>query len=351
MTASFRTLHALLALTGLLAGGAPCLAADAPPIRIELLPQVTVNHETVLLGEVATISTQDPALQQKLADLPLGRAPLAGQAVELGRDTLMRWIRNRLGIEAALIAWAGPDTTKVMPLTETVTGERIAAVAAAQLRTMLIDSGLRGTVDLLQTPPDLSVPAGKVELKPRAQANLQAAGASLGPLLAKRQSVWVDIWVDDRFVRTAPVSLEVTAYAPAYVALQDLAAGLVFDPDHPDAAQVAVREVEWTGRNAEPVKPTPIEATAPLPPVPQVRLRHSVKAGQTLTHADVGTAPLVTQGSFATLRSVSGPISLESRVEVLQDGAAGQTVRVKLPKGRSPILAQVTGPGQVEIRE
>lgn len=345
-----RILCTLLA-AGLLAAGLPCRAADAPPIRIELLPEVTVDHETVLLGEVATISAQDPALQQKLAALPLGRAPLADQTVELGRDMLMRWIRNRLGIEAAQIAWAGPAMTKISPLTATVAGARIAEVAAAQLRTMLADSGLRGAVDLVQAPHDLTVPAGKLELKPRAQATLQAAGGPLGALLAKRQSVWVDIWVDDRFVRTAPVALEVTAYAPAYVALQDLAAGLVFDPDHPDAAQVAVREVEWTGRNGEPIKPTPIETAAALPPMPQIQLRHAVKAGQPLTHADAATAPLVRQGSFATLRSVSGPISLESRVEVLQDGAAGQTVKVKMPKGRSPILAQVTGPGQVEIRE
>jgi flagella basal body P-ring formation protein FlgA len=65
----------------------------------------------------------------------------------------------------------------------------------------------------------------------------------------------------------------------------------------------------------------------------------------------VTAAPLVTHGSVATLRAKTGPIVLESRVEVLQDGTQGQTVRVKMPKATGAVLARVTGPGQVEMVE
>jgi flagella basal body P-ring formation protein FlgA len=166
----------------------------------------------------------------------------------------------------------------------------------------------------------------------------------------------VDIWVDGNFIRTVPVGFNMSTYAPAYVALQDLAAGIVFDPDHINQEQLAVKEVEWSGRLAEPIKPIPENPFgSPAPPTRKrhaaLKLRRPVAAGHAVTQTDVVTAPLVTQGDYATLRSVQGPIELESRVEVLQDGNAGQSVRVKLPKASSPILARVTGPGRVEIQE
>jgi len=60
---------------------------------------------------------------------------------------------------------------------------------------------------------------------------------------------------------------------------------------------------------------------------------------------------MVARGGWATLRATEGMVQIESRVEVLQDGAPGQLVRVRLPDSASSILAQVTGPGVVEVRQ
>ncbi len=343
-----RSWRAACVAAGLLAG--PALAGTDPAIRIELHPQSVAEHETVTLGEIAEIKSRDPALQAQLLALPLGRAPQAGDAVELGRDVLARWIAARTGIAATQIAWTGPAETRVLPLTRLVKGEAIARAARDKLQALLSEGSWRGEITLIQTPQDLAVPPGALELKARGQAVLQNSSIAAAPPLAKRQSVWVDIWVDGRFVRTASVSFDVSVYAPAYVALRDLAAGAVFDPGHPDPMQLAVHEVEWSGRNAEPVLPVPAELQT-LPPLPELKLRRKVAAGQPVTRADVTAAPLVTHGGFATLRSKAGPIVLESQVEVLQDGTAGQTVRVKMPKATGPIQARVTGPGQVEMVE
>lgn len=70
-----------------------------------------------------------------------------------------------------------------------------------------------------------------------------------------------------------------------------------------------------------------------------------------MTRADVETAPLVTRGGWALLRSARGPVELESRVQVLQEGHSGQTVQVRLPNGNAVIAALVTGPGTVEVNE
>ena len=64
----------------------------------------------------------------------------------------------------------------------------------------------------------------------------------------------------------------------------------------------------------------------------------------------VGAAhALVVRGGTATLRSVDGAIEVEGRVEVREDGTAGQDVRVRLPGATADVLARVTGPGRVEV--
>lgn len=59
----------------------------------------------------------------------------------------------------------------------------------------------------------------------------------------------------------------------------------------------------------------------------------------------------VTRGNVATLRSSNGGIRVESRVEVMQDGAVGQDVRVRLPGAADAVLARVVAPGQVEVTQ
>ena len=60
---------------------------------------------------------------------------------------------------------------------------------------------------------------------------------------------------------------------------------------------------------------------------------------------------LVAKGSQATLESSTGAIHLESRVDVLQDGARGQGVRVRLPNATEAFRARVVGQGRVEVIE
>ncbi|HVI96828.1 MAG TPA: flagellar basal body P-ring formation chaperone FlgA, partial [Anaeromyxobacter sp.] len=106
-----------------------------------------------------------------------------------------------------------------------------------------------------------------------------------------------------------------------------------------EPSSVEIREVEWSGRTAPPARPG---STA-------LRARRPVAAGEPLTRAQVEAAPEVARGAAATLRARRGAVELESRVEILEDGFAGQSVHVRLPGASSAIAARVTGPGTVEV--
>jgi flagella basal body P-ring formation protein FlgA len=353
----------------------PHAQADVDPawaVRIELRPDVQVRQTAVTLGEVANLTSRDLSTLRRLMALPLGHVPRSGEPVSLDRETLFRWLRVRGGMEPTQVEWLGGAASSVRLATHVLTGEQIAASAEAHLQAMLKASGLRGEIVVTAPPRDVDIPVGKAELRARPLASLQPSvqgspwpvtGVADAPAMPKRQSLWLDLWVDGRFVRTVVVGFELSVFAPALVALGDLASGQVVDPARPEASRLVVREVEWTGRSSPPLKPASSEergnsdaasgsAQGESPAKSAaLKLRRQVPAGQALTRADVEAVPLVARGDYATLHSAQGPIAVESRVEVLQDGVAGQSVRVKLPSASTAIVARVVGPGAVEVRE
>ena len=317
-----------------------CAPAGALPdaIAIDLNPQVEVHDAQVTLGDVARIRARDPQVQDELSRLPLGRAPLAGERVTLRRDVLQRWIVSRTDIDAQRIQWSSTASSEIRLATQVLSGERIVRCASDDLLAWLSRSDAQVKVDVTAVPADVPIPPGVLTLKSRHRSSHAADSA----LLAKRMSVWVDVFVNGDLVRTVPVDFDVNARASAYVATRELATGSTLAAD-----SLAVREVELSGRSALPLSPT--ESTGTDGRLDNLRLRRPLVAGDALSRSDVEHVPLVTRGGWATLNESQGSLHLESRVEVLEDGLVGQTVRVRLPNASSSIEARVVGAGKLEM--
>lgn len=97
-------------------------------------------------------------------------------------------------------------------------------------------------------------------------------------------------------------------------------------------------DIVWSGASQCSVRlvAAPIQPAAPV-------------ANMAAVPAAGAAQPAVTRGKLATLHAVNGPISLDSSVEVLEDGAVGQDVRVRMPGANEGIVARVTAPGHVEV--
>ena len=105
-------------------------------------------------------------------------------------------------------------------------------------------------------------------------------------------------------------------------------------------AGVAPQDIAWSGAERCSVRHAAAE-TAPLQAAAAVDTSDAAHARP--------VRALVSRGRAATLRSVDGVIAVESKVEVREDGAAGQDVRVRLPGATADILARVSGPDRVEV--
>jgi len=334
---------------------------DPARVRLELRPDAQVRQQQVTLGEVANLSSRDLSALRRLMALPVGTVPRSGEAVTLERDALLQWLKRRNGVEESQIEWQGPTANSIRLALNILSGEQVAAAAQQYLRAHLASGRLRAEIDLAQVPRDVSVPGGRLELRPRPLGGHRDANPWSAPSLPRRQVVWMDVWVDERFVRTVAASFDVNAFGPGLVASEDLPAGRMINPARPLQSQLLVHDVDWSGRRSVPVAAQAPAASVEHAPSPMqvsavstdgaLRLRRPLAAGQVLTRADVEAAPLIARGEYAMLRTSQGPIALESRVEVLQDGAAGQSVRVKLPNASTSIMARVVSAGVVEVRQ
>ncbi|AXV76796.1 flagella basal body P-ring formation protein FlgA [Ralstonia solanacearum] len=301
--------------------------------RIDLPAVVEAKRSDVVLGDIAQLASRDLAALRQLMRLPLGRLPRSGESAHLDRFQLARWVRARTGIDPQTIKWSGAEAVDIYLATHELSGEQLATAAKASLQDWLSARSTRSSVELSRVPHDLVVPAGEVKVQVRPISN--------AALLTRHMSVWVDVWVDDCFIRTVPVSFDVRAYEQGYVMDLAQASGSPLDQIH-----MQPKEVDLTALPSKAVL-TSLKPEA----VANLRLRRPMAAGEAVTRDSVESRPAVARGDWATLHAIAGAVNLESRVEVLEDGRNGQLVHVKLPNATSPMLARVVGERMVEVKQ
>jgi flagellar basal body P-ring formation protein FlgA len=324
-----------LGLMGCAAASAPTVAGAAGRISVMLSPTVQVARPAVTLGDIAELSATDLQDLLRLMRLPLGAAPSAGRAVILAREDLAHWVQQRAGSLAGRIEWRGARTTEIRSDAQPVRQSAIVAEARRTLELWLAKVPGRSDVKDVGFSTEILFPSGEIELRAR-PLPMQARPT-------KRMQVWVDIMADGHFVRSVPIWFEVGVFQQAWVAKSDISTGSRIDVD-----AIEVRDVDIT---LLPVAARLRSAEEKLTATNEgMRARRSVRVGEPLTWGNCEKAPLMSRGEGAILRLANDTVTLESRVELLQDGYLGQLVRVKADHASGAILARVTGPGMVEAR-
>jgi flagellar basal body P-ring formation protein FlgA len=318
--------HCLVAFAFLLP--AICMAQ----IKIELRQQAQIAHSVVTLGDVANITTHSLSSMRELMALPLGSAPTADVPVSLERKELERWVAVRLRPSATdQIQWSGSDRVELKMILVDLSGDSILKAAREALLSWLKSRAERVEVMEVAQPRSMTLPQGVLTLRVRPLPD------TLSP--TKRMMVWVDILIDEQFVKSVPVSFQVHAYRAAWVAKKDLSGGSLIN-----SLAVESRDLDVTQIKASEIWNGDLD-------VASLRLRHFLRAGDPVSQNNVEIVPAVARGERVMLRTHAGIVSLESQAEVLQDGVVGQMVKVKAPSSSGAVLVRVTGVGKVEMIE
>jgi flagella basal body P-ring formation protein FlgA len=279
-----------------------------------------VRDRVIRLADVAVVEGGDAALVAALEAVEVGTSPLSGRSRSVSAEYAKVRIRQ-IGVNPNRLLFGGGPLVTVSRPDQVVPG--VALVAAAQAA--VAASHPEATAQVTFTPADLHLPTGNLELRPQA---VRLAGASSG-------TVAIQVLVGGRQEALPTVSFRLSRHAPVVVALRDLGAGTVLT-----AADVGVEQ--------RPVSPgPPILGDASLAVGRQAA--QPIRTGMAVAPGMLKPAMLVKRGSRVKVVCKGPRFTATVAGEALQDGAAGQPVRVRNQGSLLEITGIVVGPQTVEV--
>jgi flagella basal body P-ring formation protein FlgA len=269
---------------------------------------------------VATVESDDPRLIARLEAVEVGAAPLPGRS----RTVSAAYARVRvlqIGVDVTRLQFAGPDQVTVTRAAQAVPGRAFRKAACAAVEAA--NPGATAQVSLV--PADLRLPPGTVTFDTEGE----------GPVSGPSGAVTVRVLVQGREEARVPISFRLQRLAPVLVAARHVPRGHVLTE-----ADLLVEQ--------RPAVAGPLAMTASAQAVGQ-ELSVPLRAGAPLRESMLRPAVLVKRG--ARIRLVCRPPGFVATVtgEALQDGAAGQPIRVRNLSSRRDLTGFITDEQTVEV--
>jgi flagella basal body P-ring formation protein FlgA len=271
-------------------GPSPLQAQEGEPVSITLLPQAVSDDALVLLDQIAQINGGPDKLRHRIAKLDISEFKLGAAHVAINQEQ----VRFRLllaGIDASRFRLLGARRTVIVASDEPITRRTILAAAEHKLREKYLGDAANVTIT-----PAGSVVVPAVTTKPgdqiRLEAKVKAAAAYVGPV-----RVDVAVMVNGKTREVVPVVLEITV------------------PE--ESAQDPVR----TGQGVR-------QAHALVP---------ASSAGEILVKA---------RDSVRIIANI-GSARVEATGEAMEDGRAGQVIRVRNVESNRVVRGRVETSGVI----
>jgi len=279
-------------------------------VTVTLPAEAEVRGTTIELGAIAQL--QGPAEDvARLADFELGYAPGPGYTRLLERDLLQARLASQLpGVK---LSWAGSDSCRVAPLTETISGLKMTELARVELSRLF--SGEDIELSLERGAQDAIVPAGEQP-------------ATLVPVLQGRTlrggtwSVPIQVLVDGSVYQTVWTSFDVAFWQTRPVLAMPVPRGTALEPAMFEERRV---RVHGSSQGGPILQPSALEAAIAV---------RDLAAGMAVTATDVQRPMVVQRGDLLTLEVRRGNITARTKVYARTSGRTGE---------RIPVLSQENG--------
>jgi len=213
------------------------------------------------------------------------------------------------------------------PTEQTIPARRLVEVARAALPATASVAGIKITTRAIGVPPDAIVPAGAVDLRTE---------APVGRWPRSRVAIPVEVWVNNKVVRTESIWFAVKAQRNGFVYAQDTPAGTA-------AAKLKMQSHEIDVADASGA---PVESPDQLA---NERLKRGVHAGWPVLKSDFEAIPDVDRNARVIVHVRYGDIRLQAVATALQAGDVGDQVAVMVEGAQSPVQARVEAKGVVDI--
>jgi flagella basal body P-ring formation protein FlgA len=310
--------------------------ADGPEaLIVTLRPYATVGTRTVRVGDVADLAGGTPALREAVAALDLTDAAPSRAGFSVKRQQVA--FRIRLAeVPAMLFRVEGAAETRVEPERCTLTEADVMTAAKEAILKRLPWGADDLSMQLVQPiAVPLTVDAARAEAHIRAEPHTN--GMPLG-----RVQVDISLWAGSARQMAFPIYLDVRLYQKVAITLHKIERG----------EALTEANVVFDRRPVESLRDylsTPAALAGK-------RARQSLLPGRVLSTADVeddgreaAGPPLVRRGEPVKLVVHLGLVNVIASGEALQDGHAGQSVRVRNTDSKQVVLGRVSERSLVEV--
>lgn len=310
-------------------------ADETSPLVVSLRPYASVGARTIRIADVADLTGGTPALREAVAALDLADAANVRTKTTVTRQQVA--FRVQIAeVPSALFRVEGAAETHVEPERCVVSEADVIATAKEALLHRLPWNADDISVRLLQPiAVSLGVVASRADV--RIKAETHATTMPLGHV-----QMDVTLFAAGERLLAFPLYLEVQLIQKVAVCLHKIERGDVLNETN----------VSFDRR--------PVDGLRDYLSSPEAlsgrRARQALLPGHVLTTTDVednpretGGSPLVRKGEMVKLIVRLGPVNVTVSGEALQDGRAGQPVRVRNIDSKQVVLGRVTERSLVEV--
>ncbi len=293
-------------------------------VSIYLPREIKISVEQMTIGSFAVVRSQDEALAARVSAVPMGRAPWSDDQVFIDRQTVLSRLASE-GFTTEHIQLIGAAEVVISRDEVTVSPVQLVDAAGRFLSDNPMDTE-RLRLKLIQTPQELVVPAGGA-------LTFQADWADTAP--DGHVAVRITILSDGRDVGQRTLLYRMVHLVRKVVTTRQLEPG---DTISPQNTKVVVEESN---------RPQAEDWSPPYGTEARTRLAVGVEV-RTGVISDEAAPVVIKRNTVVVLKIEGVGFLLTCHGTALQDGRAGDLIRVRNVDSKRVITAKVLEDGSVE---
>ena len=314
------TQHALrwLVFTALTAA---FIAVAASADTIMLKTEAYVKGPMVTLGDIAEIAGDNA---EQLAALEVGSAAAPGASKRID-SALLKMRLNGAGASGVDIQ--GAPSVVATTLSLDVSREVLTDDLRTFIQTQLPWDGAETTIDILDGPDPVTVPEGEVAVRwmPAPQYRWVGLGTFRG-----------DVEVDGKVKRTVFAKANIEAYAEVLVCAHDVPRGKAIE-----ATDLRFEKRALSQQKGDTVQDLDVAVG--------MIARDNLLMGETLSRRSLVPKQLVKRNQLVSVEAKAGALVVRSRAKALDNGGAGDVVRLMNPESKAEFQGRVRDDGAIEV--
>ena len=306
------------------ANNAPQSSQEKSGLRIYLPREVSVGEGELSLGQVGIIRGED-SLVAKANGIALGRISVPGQSIVIDRPTVLSRLACS-GIPASKVILTGAEEMTVKQQHRVISTDEFVSLASSFLENHRPGTSV-SQWSPTRKPEDLVLPGtyNDIRFSPR----LSESSAT------NQARVEIAVFAADRKIAVRDVMFALKYNCRQAVTKTDIAAGQTIGPEN---VEIRTRESNY---------PEPVDWTLPYGLV----AKHRLPANTTLRPHMVGTSEsptVVTRNQTVAIRVERPGLLITAVGKAMDDGKAGDYIKVRNVDSQRIILAKINADGSVE---